>query len=79
MTHKIITVLAVLLFSFAFTTNSIVSENPELVTSSDLMEKTLVPTLSVEEEINQLYTLFSEKNTSLPNLESFKKRDVRIL
>lgn len=72
MTHKLITVVAVLLFSFAFTTNSIVSENSEKVTSSHSILEEPLPELSVEEEINQLYTLFSEKNTSMPNLQSFK-------
>lgn len=71
MTHKIITLIAVLIFSFAFTTNAIVNEKAE-ITSSEFIAEEIIPELSVEEEIIQLYTLFSEKNTSMPNLESFK-------
>lgn len=72
MTHKIITVLAVLLFSFAFTSNSIIDSEPKIAASSYPNEDTSLEVLSVEEEINQLYTVFSEKNANIPNLESFK-------
>lgn len=66
MTYKILTVIAVLFASFAFTTidNSSTSEIPSLETTTE--------NLSIDEEISQLYDVFSENNTDVPNLESFK-------
>lgn len=66
MTYKILTVIAVLFVSFAFTTidNSSTSEFPTLETTTE--------ELSIDEEIRQLHEDFSEKNTDVPNLESFK-------
>ncbi len=66
MTYKILTVIAVLFVSFAFTTidNSSTSEIPS--------PKITTENLSIDEEIRQLYDVFSENNTNVPNLESFK-------
>lgn len=70
MTHKILTVIALLFFSFVFTTiggNTTPRNFTESETSLDSSEKT-----SIEEDITQLYSAFSTKNSSLPNLSSFK-------
>lgn len=66
MTYKIITVIAVLFTSFAFTTldNSSTSEVPTPITTTE--------TLTIDEEIRQLYNVFLENNTEVPDLESFK-------
>ena len=71
MTYKIFTVITFLTFSFAFTT----TDNLESANIVDepiaILEATNV-NLTVEEEIKQVYTDFVEKNTSVPDLESFK-------
>lgn len=70
MTHKILTVFAILFFSFAFTTidgNTTSKKFSEPITMAKSSEK-----ITIEEEINQLYSVFSEKNSNLPNLSSFK-------
>lgn len=75
MTQKILTVIAVIVFSFAFTyaptekdiTLNSSTTSPE-VTSED---EEISEVLSIEEEISQLYTIFSDNNTSVPSLESF--------
>lgn len=66
MTYKTLTVIAVLFASFAFTTidNSSTSEIPS--------PEITVESLSIDEEIRQLYGIFSENNANVPNLESFK-------
>lgn len=69
MTHKFFTVLAVLLFSFAFTT---APKESTITLSSSLPLETSEIDLSIEEEINFLYTSFTENNISVPNIESFK-------
>lgn len=66
MTYKTLTVIAVLFASFAFTTidNSSTSEIPS--------PEITVESLSIDEEIRQLYGIFSDNNANVPNLESFK-------
>ena len=72
MTYKILTVISCLTFSFAFTTtdglaSSNITEKPlELSTTTSNIK------LTVDEEINHAYAEFVEKNTSVPDLESFK-------
>ncbi len=72
MTYKILTVISCLTFSFAFTTtdglaSSSITEEPLALTS-----KTSNINLTVDEEINLAYAQFVEKNTSVPDLDSFK-------
>lgn len=66
MTYKILTVIAVLFASFAFTTidNSSTSDFPTLEATTE--------NLTIDEEIRELYEVFAENNTDVPNLESFK-------
>lgn len=66
MMQKIVTVTAVLFFSFAFTSID-ASRINEIPATAEVL-----PTLSLEEEINQLYTSFSALNTNLPSLSSFQ-------
>ncbi|MCF4102397.1 murein L,D-transpeptidase catalytic domain family protein [Gillisia sp. M10.2A] len=72
MTHKILTVIAFLTGSIAFTTTeghniSEITSTPEVEISKKLNTK-----LTLEEEITQLYDVFVEKNTNVPDLQSFK-------
>lgn len=69
MTHKILTVLAIIIFSFAFTTANVDNKNINEIPAT-LPEKS--KELSIEEEIDQLYDVFSANNTTVPNQESFK-------
>lgn len=72
MTYKILTVLSVLLFSFAYTTapgENTISNN---TLSNKIPSEPLSEEVSIEEEISQLYTLFSEKNSNIPSLSSFQ-------
>ena len=66
MTYKILTVTAALFVSFAFTT---IDNTPASKISTP---ETFTETLTIDEEIRQLYTVFSENNSNVPNLESFK-------
>ncbi len=69
MTYKILTVFAFLTTSFAFTTLD-GHNKPEANNFEALITK---PTkLTFDEKIHQIYDDFVEKNTSVPNLESFK-------
>lgn len=70
--HKIFTFLTVLFFSFAFTPTTYVKNDSKISIPSESISDFPIEKLSVEEEISQLYTIFSEKNTNVPNLESFK-------
>lgn len=72
MTYKILTVITFLTFSFAFsTTNSLestlIAEEPV-----EFLENTNI-NLTLDEEINLAYSDFVENNTSVPDLDSFKK------
>lgn len=69
MTHKILTILAVFLFSYSFTTAPTKSE---LNIASPTLNEPLTEDLSIEEEISQLYTIFTENNSTVPSLESFR-------
>jgi hypothetical protein len=75
MTKKILTLITVIVFSFAFTfaPNSNESTPETLATTSEVLnpEEEITEILSIEEEINLLYDVFSEKNSSIPSLESF--------
>lgn len=68
--QKILTVLAIVLISFAFTT----ADSTTDTATENSPASVLVPSeeLTIEEEIIELYDEFSEKNTSMPNLASFK-------
>lgn len=68
MMQKTLTILAVFLFSFAFTT--IPNENK--LSASITVTEPVNEVLSIEEEISQLYDVFSEKNSTVPSLESFR-------
>lgn len=67
MIYKTLTVTALLLFSFAFTTSKTTSNK-----ISNTETSTEIPKLSIEEEVEQLYTVFVEKNDDVPNIASFK-------
>ncbi len=69
MTHKILTILAVLLFSYSFTT---APKKSDLTTPSTTFNEPLTEILTIEEEISQLYTIFTENNSEVPSLESFR-------
>ena len=71
MTYKILTVIAVLTASFAYTTTDghYNSEIPE--TPKTLLETTN-ESITLDEKINHLYDVFVEKNPNVPNLKSFK-------
>jgi hypothetical protein len=71
MTYKILTVVSLLTFSFAFTTtdkleSAAIAENPIALMESE------TENLTVDEEINQVYADFVENNNSVPDLDSFK-------
>lgn len=70
MTYKIFTVFAFLTTSFAFTT--INSHNNSSVATSTNIIKAPATKLTFDEKIHLIYDDFVEKNTSVPNLESFK-------
>lgn len=70
MIYKRLTILAVVLISFAFTTTKFKTD-PK-VTTAPVSVPAPSEDLSVEEEIINLYNVFSEKNTTMPNLASFK-------
>lgn len=71
MTYKILSVITFLTISFAFTTTetleatNIAEEPIELVETSEI-------NLTVEEEINKVYSDFVENNSNVPDLDSFK-------
>lgn len=71
MTYKILTGIAFITVFFAFTTtdghnNSVLNSIPETLTEASSISLTL------DEEITQLYDVFVENNPSVPNLASFK-------
>jgi len=70
MTYKILTVFAFLTISFAFTTLD--GYNNSTTASTTIAIKAPAAKLTFEEKIHQIYDDFVEKNTSVPNLESFK-------
>ncbi len=71
MTYKILTVVAFLTVSFAFTTTDGLNVS-EISTRTELLPKTSNLSLTMDEEISQLYDVFVENNPSVPNLKSFK-------
>ncbi|QED36252.1 murein L,D-transpeptidase catalytic domain family protein [Antarcticibacterium arcticum] len=72
MTYKILTVLSVFLFSFAYTTAPGETTPSNNTLLSEISSEPITEELTIEEEISQLYTLFSEKNSNIPSLTSFK-------
>ncbi|HSI70031.1 MAG TPA: murein L,D-transpeptidase catalytic domain family protein [Gillisia sp.] len=70
MTQKTLTVLAIIIFSFAFTTAN-VNNNKTITTIPESLPE-ISTELSIEEEIDQLYNIFSLNNVTVPNQESFK-------
>lgn len=71
MMYKIFTVITFLTFSFAFTTTHTleatnIAEKPVALLETNKLN------LTVEEEINKVYTDFVENNASVPDLDSFK-------
>lgn len=77
MTLKIFTVIAVLFASFAFTSVES-SNNTEAILLSATTSENLISNntskyaLTLEEEIHQLYSVFEENNTNVPNIASFR-------
>jgi len=71
MTYKVLTVITFLTFSFAFTTTDSLKATNLAEKPIALVEATKV-NLTIEEEINEVYTDFVENNTSVPDLDSFK-------
>lgn len=75
MTQKILTVIAVIVFSFAFTfaptENNLTAKSSSSTPEVKITDENITEYLSIEEEINLLYTAFSENNSSVPSLESF--------
>ena len=71
MTYKILIGIAFLTVFFAFTTT--VGRNlSEIKTNPETLTETSKVSLTLDEEITQLYTVFVENNPSVPNLKSFK-------
>lgn len=70
MIYKTLTVMALLVFSFAFTTSEIAPTNISKEEKS--ATKTSTSELSIEDEIENLYTVFVENNDDVPNIASFK-------
>lgn len=75
MTQKILTLATVIVFSFAFTfapiENKLTTNPSESLPEIVLTDEEITENLSIEEEINLLYTAFSDTNISVPSLESF--------
>jgi hypothetical protein len=69
MTFNILTLFAFFTTTLSFTTIA-ESTNPEI--SSEIITKSLDENLTVDEEINQLYNVFVEKNSNVPTINSFK-------
>lgn len=77
MTLKIFTVIVVLFASFAFTSvessNNSKTLSTTITTSENLIsEKVSANSLTLEEEIHQLYNVFEENNESVPDITSFR-------
>ncbi|WP_300437319.1 murein L,D-transpeptidase catalytic domain family protein [Christiangramia sp.] len=72
MKYRILSLIGVLIFSFAFSSTSEIkpSENSEIVpkSTSEIRIKK-----SLEEKIADLYNTFSTKNSTMPNLSVFEK------
>lgn len=71
MTYKILTVIAFLTVFFAFTTTD-GHNGSEHATITELLPEASNVSLTLDEEITQLYDVFAENNPSVPNLTSFK-------
>jgi hypothetical protein len=71
MTYKILTVIAFFTVFFAYTTPDRHNIS-ELATITELLPEGPDASLTLEEEITQLYDVFVENNPSVPNLASFK-------
>jgi len=75
MTQKILTVITVIVFSFAFSfapiDKNLITEPSAPLPEVSLADEEITENLSIEEEISLLYTAFSENNTTVPSLESF--------
>lgn len=76
MTQKILTLIAVIVFSFAFTFAPSNNATPGSSTSTSTTEGIIIENettekLSIDAEISLLYKVFSENNASIPSPESF--------
>lgn len=71
MTYKILIGIAFLTVFFAFTTTDGLNLS-EIKTNPETLTETSKVSLTLDEEITQLYTVFVENNPSVPNLKSFK-------
>ncbi len=71
MTYKILTVIAFLTVFFSFTSTD--GHNiSKIFTKTEPLSEVSNISLTPDEEINQLYDIFVENNSSVPNLKSFK-------
>jgi hypothetical protein len=71
MTYKILTVIVFFTIFFSFTSTD--GHNiSEIFTISEPVSKVTNNSLTLDEEITQLYDVFVENNPSVPNLKSFK-------
>jgi len=71
MTYKILTIIAFFTVFFSFTTTDGHNISKIFAISEPLSEVSNI-SLTPEEEITQLYDVFVENNSSVPNLESFR-------
>ncbi len=71
MTYKLLTVIAFLTVFFSFTPPDVPNKSEILAISGPISEVSNI-SLTPVEEITQLYDVFVENNSSVPNLESFK-------
>lgn len=73
MTYKILTLIAFFTAFFSFTTTDGHNHKiSEIFTGSESLTEVPNVSLTLDEEITQLYDIFVENNPSVPNLESFK-------
>ena len=71
MTYKILTIIAFLTVFFSFTSTDGHNKSEISAISEPLSEVSNI-SLTLDEEIIQLYDVFAENNPSVPNLKSFK-------
>ncbi|MDT0684911.1 murein L,D-transpeptidase catalytic domain family protein [Autumnicola psychrophila] len=70
MTYRILTVMAVMVFSFAFKSTENLNENEKNNTINELV---VTEALSFKEEVAITYENFSKNNLNLPTLDVFEK------
>jgi hypothetical protein len=71
MTYKILTIIAFFTLFFSFTSTDGHNKSEIFAISEPLSEVSKI-SLTLDEEITQLYDVFVENNPSVPNLKSFK-------